>query len=511
MRALASLVIVACVAADADRRQCDDWAATGECESNGQYMTISCQRSCDCHRWAGEGECERNPTWMIGNCAAACSRQEQSPPPPPAISEVNCTKWARVGECENNAAFMFHVCEFVCAQMARRERCDQHACAGTPPPQSVCGRRAPSNAAHTLERNGSWPLAPALHQAVYQQQQHVAVVNDGATTARLYWVDDHGQETGYGVVMPSSRLELQTYIGHHWRVRDLDSQTLLHEAHVMVATARPCMCTHHLVPAKELLGDAASRAPFGFDASKPSALLVENRDAFATRVSLLNRTTGVEHELGTLHPAGSLVANASYQLLVDGVRAGDVLTVRRANRGETIMQHVCGDIIVSPCEANGGSGGDSGSDLGSSLSQSDSGASSGGSTERLSPAAQASKAAALTKRRDEVRAEAETMRRALDHLQSLGSAEGMDEASLRKHLAEATRALASDDARAAAKASLAPPPPPARRGRRATTPPTRRAAQASAQASAQAEPKQRQRSAARSAASSTEQHDELRL
>lgn len=73
---------------------CVDWAATGECENNFDFMSHSCRKSCkfcaenstfeeesacrdyspahDCQYWFTMGQCDENPDFMHVSCAKSC-------------------------------------------------------------------------------------------------------------------------------------------------------------------------------------------------------------------------------------------------------------------------------------------------------------------------------------------------------------------------------------------------------------------------------------------------------
>jgi hypothetical protein len=76
--------------------ECQNWAQTGECQSNSQWMMANCARSCighmlniknegnvdshtDCATWAASGECKNNAEWMNLNCKKSCSAVESEP------------------------------------------------------------------------------------------------------------------------------------------------------------------------------------------------------------------------------------------------------------------------------------------------------------------------------------------------------------------------------------------------------------------------------------------------
>ena len=445
-------------ALEVSRPQCDSWAAAGECTANPTYMREQCSSACRCHSWAAAGECANNPSYMRANCEAACMHREPSPPPPPpALTEADCATWAAEGECEQNADFMAFACATACVRAARRERCGEHACAGLPAPTPCGGGH--NRSSFSLERNGTWPITLELQMATRQMMLPVAVVNDGAAAARLYWVDEQGREAGYGVAMPGGRSVLETWMGHHWRARDLETGELLREIHAQVLVARSCACGAHLTPRSKLL--ARLQQP-GADASTPTALLVELRDPHSALVHIINRTDGAERLAGRLHPPGSRAPNATHQLLVSAVRAGDVITVRREATGETIMQHMAGDVALPRCSERAGT-------PKAAPPRTDADA------DAARTAAHASKAALLERRRDSVRGEVEAMRAALTRMRDVGAAETLDESTLREYAADARRAITRGEEKkvAAAAPEISPKAmskgkaQPKRRGRKA--------------------------------------------
>lgn len=80
--------------------------------------------------------------------------------------------------------------------------------------------------------NGTWPLAHSVGAYYNLTQQHaLGIINEHATTARVLWVGADGSEVSYGVVMPGMRSVFYTYVGHHWRVRDLATNELWYTPH----------------------------------------------------------------------------------------------------------------------------------------------------------------------------------------------------------------------------------------------------------------------------------------
>ncbi|XP_022332922.2 macrophage mannose receptor 1-like isoform X2 [Crassostrea virginica] len=67
-------------------KNCDLWAAAGECSKNPLWMANNCKQSCqmcvsdcldthgstECQHWAKAGECQKNHRWMLPNCALSC-------------------------------------------------------------------------------------------------------------------------------------------------------------------------------------------------------------------------------------------------------------------------------------------------------------------------------------------------------------------------------------------------------------------------------------------------------
>lgn len=71
---------------------CEFWAANFECETNPEYMLVSCRKACmqcakggaisakepcadentECSDWASNGECSANPSYMRWKCKRSC-------------------------------------------------------------------------------------------------------------------------------------------------------------------------------------------------------------------------------------------------------------------------------------------------------------------------------------------------------------------------------------------------------------------------------------------------------
>lgn len=87
---------------------CPQWAMEGECEKNPPFMLNSCATSCadpknalanskklpaklnqiapdshaECGNWAHTGECEKNPNFMNSGCATSCNKRYEGEVPP---------------------------------------------------------------------------------------------------------------------------------------------------------------------------------------------------------------------------------------------------------------------------------------------------------------------------------------------------------------------------------------------------------------------------------------------
>ena len=128
-----------------------------------------------------------------------------------------------------NPSGMAHACATVCARIKQRKRCSARECSGLhelPACASAAGGGNATGEGVTGHppRNGSWSFAPSLYEAGRVSAFGLAVVNDGEQPARLYWVNDAGDELGYGVLMPGARVVQHSYLGHHWRLRELGGE-----------------------------------------------------------------------------------------------------------------------------------------------------------------------------------------------------------------------------------------------------------------------------------------------
>ena len=426
-------------------------------------MRASCGLACQCVEWAAAGECTRNEPFMNRSCTAACERAGRPAPPSAPPMEMRCIEWAHSGECVRNADFMSMQCAEACANVVRRSRCSARVCAGLPPALPCAGSSSSSGDGEPDDgephHNGTWPFAHSLFEVARNTSLALAFVNDRATPARLYWVDDSNVESGFGVLMPGARLVQQSYLGHHWRLRELSQaqggeqgggraaeSPLLLDVHAQVLVARPCICTPFLLRRSEHAASAASTV--GFDDANATQLLVELRDSAECVVSKW-RGAGAEEQLGVLNPRGAIAPNATHQLLVEDVRSGDVITVRRASSGETLMQHSAGDVRVEDrrcgtphsrggrAMASGGAARADEADLEANAEAAE--------EEEAEAAALALKLDALRRRRASAKAEAESMRAALEQLKQLdlkAVGEGsVDEELVGQYMANASEAL----------------------------------------------------------------------
>ena len=417
---------------------CELWAASGECETNPAFMRAACRRQCECARWAADGECVQNAGWMLTHCERACTRPPPAAAPPPSLL-TECPVWAQAGECERNRQFMLQSCAAECTRVSLRLSCSAAACQGLPSEPIVCVPEPPvvlAAASHTHP----WHMLPSLGAPV---QVPLALVNIGDHPVQLFWVDHLGSERGFGVIMPGARYVQETYLGHHWRVREhrvSGDGDLLLDTHARLLVARSCDCDGHLI---EDLGSKRD-VEFGFDDTNATALLVELRAAVVSTVWLWNGTT--EALVGTLHPPNSFAPNATHQLLISGVRAGNVVTVRRAVGGGVFMQHLVSDTaVVGPCTTDGLNGTQRTHKVaGRAATTLTAGRGTGnGGERRPSAATVASKREALQRRRDVFRSGAEAMREQLELLKQLDhkSLGALPEELLREYVDRAVEVL----------------------------------------------------------------------
>ena len=80
----------------------------------------------DCGKWASSGECESNPDFMSVSCRDACGHCTTKPDAPAVAAEGacrdlnadECPYWATMGECDSNPAFMRDTCAKSCGACA---------------------------------------------------------------------------------------------------------------------------------------------------------------------------------------------------------------------------------------------------------------------------------------------------------------------------------------------------------------------------------------------------------
>jgi len=81
-----------------------------------------------CGQWARSGECDRNVEFMRTSCRASCHVCNGGKPPPKKAnacedSNDNCATWAAIGECQSNPGFMLQNCPVTC-KMCQSETCN---------------------------------------------------------------------------------------------------------------------------------------------------------------------------------------------------------------------------------------------------------------------------------------------------------------------------------------------------------------------------------------------------
>ena len=84
-------------------RDCEIWAASGDCDANAAYMRSSCARSC---RLCGDDE---GTVAVAGGAPAGVGCADS------AVSAGKCAGWADGGQCERNRRFMSQHCARTCA------------------------------------------------------------------------------------------------------------------------------------------------------------------------------------------------------------------------------------------------------------------------------------------------------------------------------------------------------------------------------------------------------------
>jgi len=85
----------------------------------------------DCGKWSSSGECESNPDFMSVSCRHACGHctsDEPAAAPEAVCRDLNaneCPYWFTMGECESNPAFMRDNCAKACGLCANNNNKDE--------------------------------------------------------------------------------------------------------------------------------------------------------------------------------------------------------------------------------------------------------------------------------------------------------------------------------------------------------------------------------------------------
>lgn len=121
---------------------CESWGQGGECQKNPLWMKEHCKRTCyqcpgqstpppytgpttqpvcqdnhaSCPNWASSGECGLNLEWMSANCAKSCRTCGEPPSDCKDLYPVACETWGQSGECDKNPGWMNTNCEKTCKQ-----------------------------------------------------------------------------------------------------------------------------------------------------------------------------------------------------------------------------------------------------------------------------------------------------------------------------------------------------------------------------------------------------------
>uniref|UniRef100_A0A7S0IUP2 von Hippel-Lindau disease tumour suppressor beta domain-containing protein n=1 Tax=Calcidiscus leptoporus TaxID=127549 RepID=A0A7S0IUP2_9EUKA len=226
-------------------------------------------------------------------------------------------------------------CGAECATAVQRKSCTKRACSGFRP---AC------QALKALSADAE----PRVPHEMLATPVSLAFRNEATEPVQLFWVDGLGEEQRFGALAPSARLEQGTYIGARWRLRT-SSQVhpqrrgaLLLEVRAGILEIGHCACEAHA-------STLSPYVPIHEPSANTSTLLMVAALPVTARVT---KWTGVTDEvLGTLSPAAShgRDPNASSHLLLSGLVDGEVLSVRKANGGALLMQHVVGDVVVTDC------------------------------------------------------------------------------------------------------------------------------------------------------------------
>lgn len=107
------LLVMAATTAPALRdlhESCQQWAETGECAANENFMRDNCALSCskardfksqirkECDGYAKQGECSRNPAFMLSTCRAECDAWEKQHGLKIDRNSL-CVEWSMLGKC----------------------------------------------------------------------------------------------------------------------------------------------------------------------------------------------------------------------------------------------------------------------------------------------------------------------------------------------------------------------------------------------------------------------------
>ena len=102
---------------------CQQWADSGECESNPGFMQKDCAQSCAadgddaggreaCSKMVAAGACSTDPTVAITTCRKSCYKALRANLT--EDQEGNCWYWGTDGECANNSVWMRKTCPRTC-------------------------------------------------------------------------------------------------------------------------------------------------------------------------------------------------------------------------------------------------------------------------------------------------------------------------------------------------------------------------------------------------------------
>ncbi|KAK3874646.1 hypothetical protein Pcinc_020427 [Petrolisthes cinctipes] len=111
--------------------QCEEFAASGECEANPAYMEVACQDSCgtcipesnvkgcsdqreECPGWGQQGECDLNPPFMNVNCPQTCNSCPPAGPEDCVDQHEFCFLGSLLGLCRTNPSFYLIFCADSC-------------------------------------------------------------------------------------------------------------------------------------------------------------------------------------------------------------------------------------------------------------------------------------------------------------------------------------------------------------------------------------------------------------